>query len=221
MYGFRIAESSSSGSAEVDSVEPNGPAALAGLVRGTVIQSINGIPIESYVAARSALGSLPGELFIETDQGTANIRLETLPQRSKPIHPTQIYSTINAGLLCLLLWAFYPLRRRDGEVFALTLTLYPITRILLEHIRTDEPGQLGTSLTISQILSLVLLAAATALWIYILRRPCGTALPVASDVPDATLPPHSSTRSATVSQSIERSRSIPCRSTSHLRRRSK
>ena len=186
MHGFRIAESSTSGSAVVDKVEPSGPAAVAGLSRGAVIQSINGIPVESYVAARMALRALPAELFVETDRGMAHIRLEKIPDRSRPVHPTQIYSSINAGLLCLLLWAFYPLRRRDGEVFALALLLYPITRILLEFIRTDEPGQLGTSLTVSQILSLVLFATSILLWIYILRRPRGTALPVATDEASAT-----------------------------------
>ena len=186
MYGFRIAESSTSESAVVDKVEPSGLAAVAGLSRGAVIQSINGIPVESYIAVRTALRTLPAELFVETDRGTAHIRLEKTPERSRPVHPTQIYSSINAGLICLLLWAFYPLRRRDGEVFALALLLYPITRILLEFIRIDEPGQLGTSLTISQILSLVLFATSILLWIYILCRPRGTALPVATDAASAT-----------------------------------
>jgi phosphatidylglycerol:prolipoprotein diacylglycerol transferase len=188
MYGFHIAKSSTSKAAVVDKVEPNGLAAAAGLSRGTVIQSVNGVPVESYIAARAALRSLPAELFVETDQGTAHIRLEKIPDRSRPVHPTQIYSTINAGLICLLLWAFYPFRRRDGEVFALALLLYPITRILLEAIRTDEPGQLGTSLTISQILSLVLFAISILLWVYILRRPRGTALPVATDKASVTAP---------------------------------
>ena len=36
--------------------------------------------------------------------------------RSLPVHPTQIYSAIDALVLFLLLTAYYPLRRRDGEV---------------------------------------------------------------------------------------------------------
>jgi phosphatidylglycerol:prolipoprotein diacylglycerol transferase len=188
MYGFRISRSSDPGSVEVEWVEPNGLASAAGLRAETVIQSINGIPIDSSAAAQAVLRTLPGELFIETDQGTVHIRLEKIPQRSRPVHPTQIYSAINAGLLCLLLWAYYPFRRRDGQVIALALSVYPITRMLLESIRTDEPGRLGTSLTISQLLSLAILAVAILLWIYILRRPRGTALPVASEPASSAAP---------------------------------
>jgi phosphatidylglycerol:prolipoprotein diacylglycerol transferase len=180
MYGFRLVKSSKSGPAVVDAVEPEGLAGVAGLQRGSVIQSINGIPIESDVAARTVLRGLPVELFVETDRGTAHIRLEEVPERSRPVQPTQIYSSINAGLLCLLLWAFYPFRRRDGEVIALALLLYPITRVLLEFIRTDEPGQFGTPFSISQFVSLALCSVSILLWIYLLRRPRGTALPVAT-----------------------------------------
>ena len=38
--------------------------------------------------------------------------------RSLPVHPTQLYSTIDALILCFLLLAFDPFRRRDGAVIA-------------------------------------------------------------------------------------------------------
>ncbi|MDV7390743.1 prolipoprotein diacylglyceryl transferase, partial [Arthrospira platensis SPKY1] len=88
-----------------------------------------------------------------------------------------IYSSINAALLCLLLWSYYPFRRRDGEIFAAMLVLYPLTRILLEAIRVDEGGKFGTILSISQIVSLGVIAAALVLWSYILRQPKGSVLP--------------------------------------------
>jgi phosphatidylglycerol:prolipoprotein diacylglycerol transferase len=77
------------------------------------------------------------------------------------------------------LLAYYPFRRRDGEVIALLLTLYPVSRFLLEYIRKDEGGQFGTNLTISQNVSLLMLAGVAVLWYYILRRPRGTAWPPA------------------------------------------
>ena len=64
-----------------------------------------------------------------------------------------------------------PLARRDGQVFALVLTLHPISRLLLEAIRVDEPPALGTPLSISQLVSLVLLAAAAALWWWTFQQP--------------------------------------------------
>jgi phosphatidylglycerol:prolipoprotein diacylglycerol transferase len=100
--------------------------------------------------------------------------LEPAPPRSLPVHPTQLYSTIDALILCLLLWSWYPFRRRDGEVTALMITIYPITRFLIEGIRTDEPKNI-LGMTISQNISLALLMFAIALWLYLWRSPAGTA----------------------------------------------
>jgi phosphatidylglycerol:prolipoprotein diacylglycerol transferase len=95
----------------------------------------------------------------------------TLPSRSLRVHPTQLYSAVNAGLLGLFLWNYYPLRRRDGEVFALLITIYPVARFLLEMIRIDESSFLGTGLSISQNVSLLLLALVAGLWWYLSRQP--------------------------------------------------
>ncbi len=51
------------------------------------------------------------------------------------------------------------------------ITVYPITRFLIEGIRTDEAPIWGTPFTISQNISLGLLAVAIGLWVYILRGP--------------------------------------------------
>src|SRR5262249_31275109 len=57
---------------------------------------------------------------------------------SLPVHPTQLYSALDGLILLLLLSAYYPLRRRDGEVMALLMVTYPITRFLIEYLRNDE-----------------------------------------------------------------------------------
>lgn len=90
---------------------------------------------------------------------------------SLPVHPAQLYAAIDAGLLAAVAMAFTPLARRPGEVFALVLTLHPISRLLLEGIRIDEPPMFGTGLSISQLVSIVLLALATALWWWLSRQP--------------------------------------------------
>jgi phosphatidylglycerol:prolipoprotein diacylglycerol transferase len=102
-----------------------------------------------------------------------------LPARSHPIHPTQIYSSVAALLLALVLWSYYPFRRRDGEVAALLLSIYPVQRILLEIIRTDERAVFQTGLSISQNVSLLLLLGVAIFWWYIERQPKGSALPMA------------------------------------------
>jgi phosphatidylglycerol:prolipoprotein diacylglycerol transferase len=89
---------------------------------------------------------------------------------SLPIHPAQLYAAVDAALLAIVAVLFTPLARRDGQVFALVLTLHPLSRLLLEAIRVDEPPALGTPLSISQLVSLVLLALAGALWWWIARQ---------------------------------------------------
>ena len=103
--------------------------------------------------------------------GILRLSLTTPPPRSHPVHPTQIYGSIGALLICLLLLAYDPFRRRDGELWALMLTVYAVTRFLEEVIRTDEPPILGTGMTVSQNVSLLLLLAAMGLWYYVLRQP--------------------------------------------------
>jgi phosphatidylglycerol---prolipoprotein diacylglyceryl transferase len=95
----------------------------------------------------------------------------TLPARSLPVHPAQLYSAIDAALLCWLLWAFYPFRRRDGEVIALLFILHPISRFLLEVVRVDESAVFGTGLSISQNFSIVFFVMALIGWFLLLRQP--------------------------------------------------
>ena len=89
---------------------------------------------------------------------------------SLPLHPTQIYSTIDGLVLLLLLTAFYPLRKRDGQVMGLFLLTYPITRFLIERLRNDE-GTFLAGMTISQVISVGLLAFGLGFWAFLQSRP--------------------------------------------------
>ncbi len=89
--------------------------------------------------------------------------VKPLPERSLPIHPTQIYSAIDAVLLCGFLLAWIPFRKHHGELLALTLVLHSISRFLLEHIRTDESPVWGTGLSISQNISVGMFLIGTGL----------------------------------------------------------
>jgi len=106
-------------------------------------------------------------VFVDSQQkGRLVVPVAELPDRSLWTHPTQIYSSINAGLLCLVLWFYWTIKKSDGEVFALMLILYSIGRFLMELIRTDEPGQFGTDLTISQWVSIAMIVVGFALFAY-------------------------------------------------------
>lgn len=150
---------------------------------------INGVPMESRLAVSQALGTayqLGDGLSLRLANGDTVERPPATRARSLPVHPTQVYSAINAALTAWLLWAWFPHRRRDGEVALAMFTLYPISRFLLEMIRTDEEAIFGTGLSISQNVSLLALAGAGVGWWWLCRQPPGRALV-------ETLPPQAET----------------------------
>jgi phosphatidylglycerol:prolipoprotein diacylglycerol transferase len=91
---------------------------------------------------------------------------------NEPLHPTQIYLSINAFLLFLVLNWFYRRRRFDGEIFWLYVLLYSLTRGIIEIWRGDLvrgfviPGLLSTS----QFIGLLTAIAALGMLFYMSRR---------------------------------------------------
>jgi phosphatidylglycerol---prolipoprotein diacylglyceryl transferase len=90
--------------------------------------------------------------------------------KSLPVHPTQIYSALDGLVLLCLLSAYYPLRRRDGEVMALLMVTYAIGRFLTERLRNDESAMFA-GLTVSQLLSIVLFVCGLIYWYRLSRMP--------------------------------------------------
>jgi phosphatidylglycerol:prolipoprotein diacylglycerol transferase len=150
-------------------IAPGSPAAGSKLQVGEALNAINGREVADLKSARALLAtSLGGTVAVRTTDGQVRWwQVPPLPARSVPVHATQLYAAIDAGLLAWVLWLAYPFRRRDGEIFALLVTIHPITRILLEVIRSDEQGFLGSPLTISQWIGLGILASAGVLWWYV------------------------------------------------------
>jgi phosphatidylglycerol:prolipoprotein diacylglycerol transferase len=89
---------------------------------------------------------------------------------SLPVHPTQLYSVVDGLVLTGLLLAYARVRRRDGEVMALLMVTYPITRFLIEHLRGDEAAVFA-GLTVSQAISIGLLLFGLAYWYRLSRLP--------------------------------------------------
>lgn len=182
MHGFRLGRSER-GELVVTKVWEESAAADAGLSPGTVIRELQGrggLTLEQaeQLIFDAFLGAAP--LRMRTDDGEmVAIPPPERPQRSRPVHPAQLYSAIDAGILAWFLWSSFPFRRRDGEVIALLLTLHPISRFLLEIIRIDESAVFGTGLSISQNISIALFVGAIALWGYLARRPRGVTWPSA------------------------------------------
>ncbi len=91
---------------------------------------------------------------------------------SLPLHPTQLYSTIDGLILMTLLLAYFPLRKRDGQVMALLMLTYPISRFLVEHLRSDE-GIFFAGMTISQVISVGIFVFGLGFWFVLSRQPEG------------------------------------------------
>ena len=159
-------------------VAPQSAAESAGVRVDDEIKKINGKIVSSLSDAQAQLRT--SEQVTEVEFARGDIKRWTLqqaPARSAPVHPAQVYAAVDAGLLALLLWAFYPFRRRDGEVTALMFTLHPASRFLLEIVRVDEGGQFGTGLTISQWVSIGLFVVGLAIWWYVEQQPRGSLVP--------------------------------------------
>ncbi len=181
LVDMRVQEDAHSGNLVIREVVPGGMADRQRLQAGQIITGLELPSEQQFNLMRSGTPVPDATVSIHTQGGpTATWQFDELPGRSRPVYPAQILSSVNAALLCLFLWAYYPLRRRDGEVFALMITIYPVTRLLLETIRTDESSILATDFrwTISQMISGLLLAAVVALWCFILSRPKGSGLPL-------------------------------------------
>ena len=177
------------GGVEVKGVTAGSPAAAAGLAKGQRVVGVGDQRIfsaaDAYRAlADQAVSGAPLQIVVNAGPMTAGsttsdqvIALAGLPipLTSQKVHPTQIYSAINALLIGSFLWLYYPFRRRDGEVIGWMLTIYPVTRFLLESIRKDEVAMFGTGFKISQLVSFAILAGVIGLWCYVLSRPRGLA----------------------------------------------
>ena len=171
LHGFHLGTDAAEHPIVVN-VEAGSAAERAGLRTDMTIRAINGEPVEKLHDAQRALLRSGPDLQLGTDDGqTIAWSIGSLPELSRRVHPTQIYASINAALLCLVVWFAFPYRRHHGEILLLLFGLYAITRFLEEAIRDDEVGQWGTPFTISQLVSLAMLVIIIPTWLYLRRQP--------------------------------------------------
>jgi phosphatidylglycerol:prolipoprotein diacylglycerol transferase len=168
LHGLRLVQDS--GSVYISEVLPDSSAEEAGLKRGDEIVAINGQTVATVEGAEQLLLALPGVARLRLGDRSERVLNFELPPRSLPVHPAQLYDAINLGLLALVLWLYYPLRRHEGELLAVGMMLYSITRFVIEIIRVDEPSQLGTGFSISQLISFGVFMAGAVLLTYIELR---------------------------------------------------
>ena len=89
----------------------------------------------------------------------------TFTPRTVSFFPTQLYETVSMGLLVLVLLAFQPLRRHDGQMMVLLMLGYSAHRFLNEALRIEPTYVLD--LTLSQWISVAIFAAGLMLEAYL------------------------------------------------------
>ena len=170
LHGLELGQDRS-GRVVVSRLDPQQAVGQVELAVGEPILEINGIEIQDLPHAKAVLERVGPDLVLTLSDGRdVSWSIDGLPSRSLPVHPTQIYSAINATLLFLLTLAYFPFRRRHGQVIALLLSLYATTRFLLELVRTDEMS-FAAQMTISQNMSVWIGIGMVILWVYIMRQP--------------------------------------------------
>ena len=83
------------------------------------------------------------------------------------VHPTQLYSALDAFLVAGVLVAYFTLPHPPGRVFALMLLLMGPIRFLTEMVRSEPPVVWvgGYGLSFSMVLSVLFVVIGGILWI--------------------------------------------------------
>lgn len=155
---------------QVTAVRPGSLAAAKGIQVGQ--------PVSHLGLVRSSEAADPARPAEETPLGlVAEIggrefywSANELPARADPVLPSQLISSAGALLLCLGLCLASRFIRRPGMILFAAVIGYAVMRFAMEMLRSDEPGQFGTELTISQWVSVVVFGIASISLVLVLLR---------------------------------------------------
>jgi prolipoprotein diacylglyceryltransferase len=162
-------------------VEPGSPAADSGLQAGDQILKVNGVdmeereskarenPLTDYLTRDWPLGEKALQLKVKHKGGKEEDLPAFYPQ-TLGLHPTQLYETISMLLLFLVVLAYYPFRRRDGELIVIVMLVYAVHRFLDEILRNDTE-YVAFHMTLSQLISILVFAAGLVTAWLVWRQP--------------------------------------------------
>ena len=168
LLGFKFDETSRT----ITSVEPGSLADDAGIQPGarldemgpdftTVLEGSDELPQEDVVAG----------VYVTVDGRRIRWSPQQLPPKSLPVRAAQIISSISSLILCLTLCGISLLPLRQGSVMFIGFAAYAVLRFVLEWVRVDEAGQFGTNLSISQWVSVLVLAGSIGGLIWLSLQP--------------------------------------------------
>jgi phosphatidylglycerol:prolipoprotein diacylglycerol transferase len=155
----------------VTAVRPGSPAARAGIEPGSRVTSLRAVPPRGPLDPRTPADDASQMAVRAVVDGRPMIwQPDELPRRALPVYPAQVISSLSGLAICaLLLLVSWRTNLRTGALTAIGFAAYAVARFGEEAIRTDEPGQFGTGLSISQWVSLLVFPAALGLIFYIYR----------------------------------------------------
>jgi membrane-associated protease RseP (regulator of RpoE activity) len=104
-------------------------------------------------------------LKLGVERDGKEVDLPPFTPRTVGLYPTQLYETVSMVLLILLLLAYYPYRRHDGELMVLLMIGYAVHRFINESLRIEPV--IGLGLTLSQWGSVVIFAMAAVMETYL------------------------------------------------------
>jgi prolipoprotein diacylglyceryltransferase len=110
------------------------------------------------MATPNGLAPLPADA-VAKDPALANIAAS---EKSNPVHPAQLYSTITSLLISAILLCYFTMPHSTGRVFAMMLMLEGPSRFLLEMLRV-EPPVLGP-MSLSMVLGAILFVIGVGMW---------------------------------------------------------
>jgi len=158
---------------------------MAAMVAGYVYMHHNGLPIwkvGDVIAPSLAIGQAIGRwgcffagccYGVKTDVPWAITftNPKSLAPLNIPLHPTQIYLSLNALVIFgILMWL---LKRKsfDGQVLWTYGILYSIGRFIIEYFRGDDRGYaLDDLFSTSQFIGLFFLALSVFMWFYLKHK---------------------------------------------------
>jgi prolipoprotein diacylglyceryltransferase len=155
--------------ARVGKVAAGSPAEHSGLRADDVIVGVegqevkNGRDLDRYLVGGWKRGK--NDLSLTVERGSERLELPAFRPWTLGLHPTQLYETVSMLLLFLLLTAYFPLRKRPGEVMALLMLGYGVHRYLDEMLRAD-----ARPTGFEMYVSIFLVVSGVALWLW-RRRP--------------------------------------------------
>lgn len=145
-------------SRQITSVAGGGLAEKAGIQVGSTLNELG----EDLAPLAIAPRDIPAEdartgVIATVDGRRYRWTPDELPERAMPVQAAQLISSFSSLVLCLGLCGLSWFRFRPGTVMMAGFASYAVLRFVLEMVRVDEAGQFGTSLSISQWVSVVVL----------------------------------------------------------------